>query len=565
MTTFAFLQRPAVVRTLQLLCLWALLFGARSFLFNDFAKNETDVLPSALQSTDPNWLPNDWYLNLDIGYRQLFNQMAGPLVSWLGFKYGALVGRAILYLLFAGAALFFIRTFRIYFPFGMLALIPFLSNQYLIAGEWMVGGTETKAFAYAFVLFALSLFYRRKWLIGFAFAGAALSFHILVGIYALFCTGVAILFAGREGTHTASFSRQTLKAEWQGILKKSWPLFLTGAWGLYAVFNQFALDHGVNASEAWNIYIHYRVPHHVFPGAWDAIGRLTILGVGIILAFITAFWGRSRNLQFLGFYALGSIGLFAIGLFVYAIGATDLLRYYWFRFPDTVVPFLTIMLAALLLSEYIRGSSPVGKHKGGKQEKVQLRSAQTQTMISTLGGLCIAVVLILTAIRAYDRFPGIQDVESKGWGDPQARPMLEWIKDNTPREAVFLVDPTMQSFYVQAERAMLVSFKHSPQSAPDILEWYRRLTLCNGGIPPTRGDFDMNAELQKNFYRLDEESIRHIARLYGTAYYLGRTEHPLALQEVHRTSDLILYKITAQQTLSFSTLIHNPDDLQRIP
>ena len=560
MTTSSFLQRPAVLLPLQFLCLWTLLFGARSFHFNDYANNEVDVLPSALQSTNPDWLPNDWYLNLDIGYRQLFNQMAGPLVSWLGFKQGALVGRALLYLLFAGVALYFIRTFQISFPLGVLALVPFLNNQSLIAGEWMVGGTETKAFAYAFVLLSLTLFYRRKWLAGFALAGAALSFHVLVGIFALLCAAGAVVLVDRK----------EFISEWQSILKKSWPLFLTGAWGLYAVFNQFTLDQGVNTSEAWNIYIHYRVPHHVFPGAWGQVERFAILGLGTLLAVAAAFYGRSRNLRFLGYYALGSIGLFTIGLLVYAVGATDLLRYYWFRFPDTIVPFLTIMLITLLASERIRGAFPLRTQKNKDQQRIPKWSARTQMIISTLGGLTVAIVIIITAARIYSRFPGIEDAANKGWGDAKARPMLTWIKDNTPRQAIFLADPTMQSFYVQAERATLVSFKHSPQSAPDILEWYRRLTLCNGGVPPSRGDFDMNAELRKNFYSLSPESIRHIAQLYGTAYYLGKIQHPLPFQEVHRDAGLILYKIDTQEPLSAlwnmsSTSIHITNDLQRIP
>ena len=42
--------------------------------------NEADVLPLARQAADARWLPNDWYLNEDAGYRFAFQRFAGPLV-----------------------------------------------------------------------------------------------------------------------------------------------------------------------------------------------------------------------------------------------------------------------------------------------------------------------------------------------------------------------------------------------------------------------------------------------------------------------------------------------------
>ena len=530
MSAFSFLRRPALLSTLQFLLLWTMLFSARFFFFDDFVKNETDVLPSALQSSNPDWLPNDWYLNLDIGYRTLFNEMVGPLVSWLGFKYAALTGRALLYLLFAGSVLYFLRTFRIYFAVGILALLPFLNNQNMVAMEWMVGGTETKAFAYAFVLLALALFYRKRWLAAFAFAGAALSFHVLVGGYALFCAIIALY-------STEERRRETVLE----ALRKSWPFFLTGSWGLYAIFKQFFLDRGAAAGEAWEIYIQYRVPHHVFPGAWDTPERFLIVGAGVLVVLTAALFGRSRQLRYLGFYALGSLLLFLAGLIIYWSGAYDLLRFYWFRFPDTMLPFLTLMSLALMLSTYLRGTAPLGRQS--KEEEILGSSSVSHRKLGIAGAAAVALVAVLTISRILPQIPGIADKEGRGWGDPTARPMLDWIKTNTPRESVMLVSPTMQSFYVQAERAMFVSFKHSPQSAPDIVEWYRRLTLCNGGIPPTRKSNDVLGELDRHFYDLDEKSIRHIARLYGTTHYLGKPDRTLEFPQVYRTQDYVLYRI----------------------
>ena len=81
----------------KILLIWVLIIATR-FSFS-YISNEVDVLPSAKQFVDHGWLTNDWYLNLDIGYRHLFNLIQGTLVSWLGFEYGAYLGRLLVYLL----------------------------------------------------------------------------------------------------------------------------------------------------------------------------------------------------------------------------------------------------------------------------------------------------------------------------------------------------------------------------------------------------------------------------------------------------------------------------------
>ena len=117
----------------------------------------------------------------------------------------------------------------------------------------------------------------------------------------------------------------------------------------------------------------------------------------------------------------------------------------------------------------------------------------------------------------------------------------EWIDENTPREAIFLVDPLINEFYTYAKRARFVSFNHSPQSAADILEWYERITLSNGNqqprVPVARG------EIQKNFYELDEEFIQQLADTYGLTYYLGLAGDQLLFERVYVDDTYVLYKI----------------------
>ena len=135
----------------EIIILWMVIF-AQVFSFNRFIGNELDVLAFARQFFDRSWLPNDWYLNLDIGYRQVFNYLLGFAIDRYGFLNGAYIGRITGYLVLAIALFIFFRSISLRFFLGLIVVILFLENQSLVAGEWIVGGADTKTFAYAFAL-----------------------------------------------------------------------------------------------------------------------------------------------------------------------------------------------------------------------------------------------------------------------------------------------------------------------------------------------------------------------------------------------------------------------------
>ena len=124
--------------------------------------------------------------------------------------------------------------------------------------------------------------------------------------------------------------------------------------------------------------------------------------------------------------------------------------------------------------------------------------------------------------------------------------MFEWINSNTPREAIFLVDPTMSDFYLYAQRSMFVSYKHMPQSADDLLEWYKRLELCNDGQPFSASGYAVQQELRENYSNLNTFEIEDIATKYNIDYFVGKADQLLDYERVYGTLTLTLYKIDQQ-------------------
>ena len=499
-----------------------ILITVEEFSFS-FMGNETDILPSILQVANHAWLPNDWYLNLYTSYRQLFGLIFGQLIYVFGFVNGAYIGRLIVYLLLAIALFFLFKSIHLCPWYGILVLILFLSHQSLAAGEWVVYGLDAKTIAYALVFLSFTLFLRKRYLLGYAFAGAAISFHVLVGIYALIC----ILFA--------SVLNKSWRTDWRLYIKNVWPFFITGIFGIWSVIEQLIPVNGVDLQRAWDIYAYYRIPQHVMPFTWTTVPWKAELAVATVFFLLVFFLSSSKTIRFIAAFALGSVSLFLIGLIIFAYRDTQLLSYYWFRFPDVMVPFMSLVLVALLFNNYAIGDLI-------KNPIYQKLSQGFHFILRLVPPIILGIFIIVLAQQTNRLHTSYEDSLVN---DPETiLPAFGWISSNTPNSAVFLVDPTVEDFYIYAQRAMFVSWKSAPQSAGAILEWCKRIKLCNGNGDLAKGNSGISVyEIHTNYYKLDETQIRQIADEYGINYYVGLADQKLTFKRVYSDSIYAVYAI----------------------
>jgi len=69
-----------------------------------------------------------------------------------------------------------------------------------------------------------------------------------------------------------------------------------------------------------------------------------------------------------------------------------------------------------------------------------------------------------------------------GWGmtpedvDPEYLKLCRWAREATPADAIFLVPPSDTAFRLEAQRGIVVNFKHVPQLSGEINVWFNRLT-----------------------------------------------------------------------------------------
>lgn len=478
-----------------------------------FHFNENDVIPYARAVYDHAWLPTDWYLNLQIPYRFLFSYVVGFFADQFGFVATVIWGRLLTYALMAWA------FFRFFQSVGLAStsVLPYVALVFFFkffgfgngAGEWMVGGLDTKAFAYFFVILSLAALLRRKLVMAFLFAGLVLTFHMLIGIYHALCLALVVLFFHK------SFALSLKSIALAALL-----YMVAGSIGIYGVFDALFLQSSESSSLGWEIYVNKRVPHHVLPfrfpfEIWIKMAIFSMINILIL-------W-RVKHvvLRQLSAYALLTVGISLIGLIFYFTASNNaIMRFYFFRTSDILLPLITLLNVCVLLYDWL-------------QERFALKLKWIQ------GALVVLCVLVSV--------PNIIDLQ-KTWTFEKGRflvhtnadlLMSNWVKENTSNHSTFLTVPNDEFFYLNYERSAFVTWKHSPQKADDLVEWDHRMSLLSKGEP-----FTAKEEVKEQYLTLKENDIIEIQKRYPDVDYVLMPSYiNLEFTEAYRTKRQVLYKI----------------------
>lgn len=377
----------------------------------------------------------------------------------------------------------------------MLAL---LRNCHMSRELILVGGVEAKVFAYVLVLLGMGELVRGRWNWAWALMGAASAMHVIVGGWSAIAIGVAWLVAPRD--------RPPLITLLPG-LGVAFVLALEGLIpGLALTWGQ---DKGtVNAAN--QIYVFDRLPHHlVFHrfGNWYIARHLALIAFTVLLAI----WQRKLPLDAkaiacgrLQRMALGAVLIAGIGIVIdqglvawatisgasqteYQSVAAPILRYYFFRLSDALVPMACSLTIFSLLYAWQR-SRP---------------AAVTWGLIVSLS-LSSVNIVELCVEHSLRPLPGawIQphptpDCRWRAWelrGDEGKEQLAEsqrrfvewknlcrWIERNTPKNAKFITPRHQQTFKWYAGRAEVVTWKDIPQDAAGLVEWRK---ILNEVFPP---------------------------------------------------------------------------------
>jgi len=270
-------------------------------------------------------------------------------------------------------------------------------------------------------------------------------------------------------------------------------------------------------AEASRIQVFDRLPHHLLSTAFAPgyVARHLLLWALFFLLSIqtpTASAGDRRLRRFV----IATMGLALVGFFfswlaaVAPLTAASLLRFYWSRLSDIVVPLGTVLVGLQFL------------FAADRREALFRRSARW-------------MVAGLIALSTYDLWNQVRHLpwlpESFGRVTPRGerfvgfpdklaayddwRELCRWIADHTTSDAVFITPVRSSTLKWFTGRGEVGTWKDMPQDAASILPWMDRLNDIYG-----TGYKDPDRRWRLSLAEVGYDRLRDLAAKYHAGYVI---------------------------------------------
>lgn len=490
--------------------------------------NEPHYLCKAKRFWDSAYCPGDFFLDSS-NTHFVFYVAVGWLTKFLTLSQTAFVGRVAAYGLLAAGWTVLVRQLVPRAGSAALAAALFLgwtSAQIELfhangfSGEWIVGGVESKVFAWGLLFWSLARLARGSRFSAAILAGLAISFHPVVGVWGGLGLLVAAVALRKETTLGLGSVRNWLAPVALLILAA-----LPGLIPAIAALMQSVPD----AAEADRIQVFKRLGHHLDPARIPP--RIYALYGGLTLAWLAAvLWLRiarrrsqnphNRIAQATWFwFVLTSVVVALVGIGVGMLQFADLplaaknlavklMKFYPFRLFDVLIP-VAVLVAVTEVFLW-------------PQKTAAVRAA----VLTLIGAAAFAVGLSADlGSRNPERFAESQEAD---WID-----VCRWIDRHAPPDAIVVVPMGELTFKWYASRATYVTYKDAPQDAAGLLEWYRHRKLLI--------DWAQRSYFDEQFSR---QELAELGRLTGATYLIARRLGPIDQDWVYRNRWYRVYKLS---------------------
>ena len=448
-------------------------FAADSFLrFPIPGTNEPHYLSKAKHFWNPQWCSGDFFLESSNAHA-FFYQVMGSMTNWLSLHNTAILGRLAAFLLLA---IGWFRLTRVLIPGSWSPLISAWIYLGIAAvgnfsGEWIIGGVESKVFAYGFLFLSLANACEQRWNRSAIYAGLTISCHPVVGIWAIVCAIFALICNRflQKSTHRKTPLLHSINT----VAPAFGLLSLCALPGLIPALKLVLQGNAKDKFAANYIQVFYRLKHHLDPMDFHFESFLLyaiLLGIWLLLRRKES---PSLPNRFFQFFILGTLGLACIG---FLIGAgprpasempffafrMSLLKFYPFRLFDALLP-LAFTISILIAIQHRFFDT-----QGAASEPRRLSKASRNTIAVFLSlGLFTSVLYSAWTAPPIHKMAPAQRTD---WLD-----VCRWVKLHTPETALFMTPANESDFKWYAQRPEYVTIKDCPQDASGVVEWNRRL------------------------------------------------------------------------------------------
>jgi len=527
----------------EIICLF---FVMTRFFWTDFFDNEWVYSINPIKILHPNFLANDFFLQKGLPIFLFNDVITSPFYYFFDFLTAVLILRILLWIFQIWALSSLTKTLGItWWGFILLIILWLNVEQTLVAGEWIIGSLSAKPVSYGFIFLALNSFlkHRLKW--SGIFCGLAISFHVLVGLWCTMALFFAIIFTyckskNIEVKKVSSFCVAVVVLSLPGLIPAIY----------YEFFNQnMSISSLEVSSDVARVSVLFANPFHLDPKYF--ITGLEYLKVGLFsllsILMVNYLLPKEKAHNFV-FFILFLCIFFISGLVARYLEWYHFLKYYPFRVADAFVPLSfwmgfvllfhklfymfhkTAILLLLLIPIVIGGVNYLNDQcEPNPQYHVTLKSF-SKSMLRTEPRL--TAYWIRERGKEWHTFlfaRKLSDIEK----------IELWIKENTPKDSVFIIPPWEMSFFLKAQRSQFVSFKYVPANQM-ILEWKERMETLNRGRIRKVG-WGILQELRENYPKLTEKEVIQIKEKKVADYFLTTSDVHLNLELVHENNSYRLY------------------------
>jgi hypothetical protein len=368
---------------------------------------------------------------------------------------------------------------------------------------------------------ALREMVNRHWNLVCLLLGASMAFHPIVGGWSALVCGALWLVDGRRERSFVSML--------PGIIAG----IIVASVGIMPALSLTWHQPPDIVAEANRIYVFERLPHHLsiltLPSE-EIISRLFRHAAVLVALCLFGFVSR-RQTQFRQIirFAWGAVTIACIGFAIEIVflneplTAAKILRYYWFRLTDFAAPMAVALLATSAITL-------------GLDRRRSWAAPLLLAALSLTGWYLVEACRprIASILREEEPVP---PADAKVTFYPDWVDVCDWIKTNTPTDALFLTPRLNQSFKWRTGRPEVVNRKDIPQDARGIIEWYRRLKDIYytkvGGIEQPLDSIGF----------LGTDRVRQLAQKYHAHYVLMDRSQLLALPIAFKNEEYVVYKI----------------------
>jgi hypothetical protein len=199
--------------------------------------------------------------------------------------------------------------------------------------------------------------------------------------------------------------------------------------------------------------------------------------------------------------------------------AAGVLKYYWFRLADVAVPLAAVFLTCYWIDRLTRE-----------------RSKLALPALALVVALPVWHLVGTSAARWQDTTPPA-DAKMR---DPVAwRETCQWVRENTPDEAVFLAPRSAQSFSWYTLRRNVVSWKDVPQDAATLIIWRDRFF----DVYWHHDEFGEYVPYGSLAWQ-GTSRIRELAAKYDADFVITREYPPLGLPVVYGNAWYTVYAVS---------------------